>query len=302
MPEQTQRLQQLQELQQNILRHSTEPVTTTAIPGLTLYHADSDQPLSAQLIYTPMVCIMVQGEKRVFLGDSVFRYTPASYLISSVDLPVKGVVCNVAPGEPYLALSLAIDTALLSELMMTLPPAPISKEPSCGLAVAAITTPLLDCFVRLTRLLDDPLTSPHLTPLIAREVLFRLLQGEQAQMLRQIATRGSRTAQVARAIRWIRDHYARPFSMNALCKIANMSPASLHRHFRVVTAMSPLQYQKQVRLQEARRLLIAEGQDAATAAFHVGYASPSQFSREYSRTFGKPPRQDTAILRELPTL
>ena len=291
--------QQLYELQQNIQRHITEPVTQSAIPGLTLYHADADQPLTAQLIYTPMVCIMAQGEKRVFLGDSAFRYTPASYLISSVDLPVTGMVCNTAPGEPYLALSLAIDTTLLSELLLTLPPAPISKDSTCGLAIGAVDTPLLDCFVRLTRLLDEPLTSPHLTPLISREVLYRLLQGDQSQMLRQIATRGSRTAQIARVIRWIRDNYAEPFSMDALCQVANMSPASLHRHFRVVTAMSPLQYQKQVRLQEARRLLLSEGQDAATAAFHVGYASPSQFSREYSRTFGKPPRQDAAQLRAL---
>ncbi|CAN5723467.1 AraC family transcriptional regulator [soil metagenome] len=294
---------QLEELQQNILRHIRQPVTLTAVPGLTLYHSDSDQPNSAQLIYTPMVCIMAQGEKRVFLGDSVFRYTPSSYLITSVDLPVTGTVCNAAPGSPYLALSLAIDTDLLADLLLTLPPAPLTtgsaNESTCGLAIGAVDSSLLDCFVRLTRLLDEPISSPHLAPLICREVLYRLLQGDQAHMLRQIATRDSRTAQVASAIRWIREHYARPFSMRVLSGIANMSPASLPRHFRAVTAMSPLQYQKQVRLQEARRLLMSEGQDAATAAFHVGYASPSQFSREYSRTFGKPPRKDVTQLKAL---
>ncbi|SEB89554.1 Helix-turn-helix domain-containing protein [Terriglobus roseus] len=287
----------LQELQRRIVNHATAPTTVTAVPGLSLYHADSDAPLSAKLIYTPMVCIMAQGEKKVLLGDNVFRYTPESYLISSIDLPVTGRVCNAAPGHPYLALSLAIDTRLLSELLMTLPPAPTETEPRCGLAIGKVDDALLDCFVRLTRLLEEPGAIATVAPLISREILYRLLQGDQAQMLRQIATQGSRTVQVARAVQWIREHYAEPFSAQALAQVANMSPASLHRHFRAITAMSPLQYQKQVRLQEARRLLVTQGEDAATAGFHVGYASPSQFSREYTRTFGKPPRQDAASLQ-----
>ena len=286
----------LEELQGNILRHAAAPVTQTAIAGLTLYHADCEVPSSAQLIYTPMVCLMAQGEKKVFLGDSVFRYTPSTYLISSVDLPVTGMVCNLEPGRPYLALSLAIDISVLGELLLAMPARESAEEPTCGLAMGRVDAVLLDCFVRLTRLLEEPQSAEYLAPLITREVLYRLLLGDQAHTLRQIATRDSRTAQVARVIRCLRERYAEPFSMRALCAVANMSPASLHRHFRAVTAMSPLQYQKRVRLQEARRLLVAEGQDAATAAFHVGYASPSQFSREYSRVFGSPPRQDAASL------
>ena len=286
----------LRELQQNVLRHATGGVTPTAVPDLKLYRYDGEQSPGTPLMYTPMICLMAQGEKRVTLGESVFRYTPANYLINSVDLPVTGMVRNAAPGRPYLALSLAIDTAVLSELLLTLPPTTETSESTCGLSVGTLDTELLECFVRLTRLLDHAETIAHLAPLITREVLYRLLQGSHAPMLRQIATRDSRTAQIAGAIRWIRQNYARPFSIQALSSVANMSPASLHRHFRAVTAMSPLQYQKQVRLQEARRLLVSEGQDAATAAFHVGYASPSQFSREYSRTFGRPPRQDALQL------
>jgi AraC-like DNA-binding protein len=288
---------QLQELERYIRRHAHGAVTDTPISGLRLYFADATEPLSAQLVYQPMICIMVQGEKTVALGDKVFRYTPANYLIASVDLPVTGTVSNTEPGRPYLALSLAIDPALLADVMLTIPSAAIAIESGTGLGIGLLSSALLDCFVRLARLLDEsPDTVAQLAPLIQREILFRLLQDENASMLRQVSTRDTRANGIAHAIRWIREHFAEPFSTTKLARIANMSTASFNRHFRAVTAMSALQYQKQIRLQEARRRLITQHEDAATAAFHVGYASPSQFSREYTRTFGKPPRQDTLRL------
>ena len=289
---------QLEELERSIRRHAHGPVTDTPVPGLRLYCTDASEPTSAQLVYHPMVCIMVAGEKSVTLGDKVFRYTPANYLIASVDLPVTGTVTNANPGQPYLALSLAIDPALLAEVMLTVPPATVPAEPTSGLGIGMLSPALLDCFVRLTRLLDEPpVHAAQLAPLIHREVLFRLLQDTQASMLRQVATRDTRAAGIAHAIRWIREHFAEPFSTNTLARVANMSTASFNRHFRAVTAMSALQYQKLIRLQEARRRLVTQGEDAAAAGFHVGYTSPSQFSREYTRTFGKPPRQDAAFLQ-----
>jgi AraC-like DNA-binding protein len=288
---------QTEELKQNILRHAFGPSTESIIPGLTFFHSDSAGPVSAQLIYRPMVCVMAQGEKKILLGNTVFRYTPANFLISSVDLPVTGTVWNAAPGNPYLSLSLAVDPTVLSELIPSLPPADREREVSCGLAIGSLDSGLLDCFVRLTRLLDTPEYVASVAPLITREVMCRILLGNQGHMLRQVATSGSRAAQVELAIHWLRDHYRGPFSMEKLAAVARMSAPSLHRHFRAVTAMSPLQYQKQLRLQEARRLLMSEGQDAATAGFSVGYASPSQFNREYHRTFGRPPRQDAASHR-----
>ncbi len=292
---------QLGELERSIRQHAIGPVTDTPLRGLRLYFTDAPQPTSAQLIYQPMVCIMVAGEKVVTLGDKVFRYTPANYLITAVDLPVTGTVTNANPGSPYLALSLAIDPALLAEVLLTMPPAPALAEPASGLGIGTLSPALLDCFVRLTRLLDEsPANAAQLAPLIHREILFRLLADTHAPMLRQVATRDSRANGISQAIRWIREHFAEPFSTATLARVANMSTASFNRHFRTVTAMSALQYQKQIRLQEARRRLVTRGEDAATAGFHVGYSSPSQFSREYTRTFGRPPRQDVAFLGSQP--
>jgi AraC-like DNA-binding protein len=287
----------MQELQQIVLRHTTGTVTPTTVPGLTLYRSETARSTAIPLIYTPMVCVMAQGEKKVHLGGKIFRYTASNYLLSSVDLPVRGTVFRAAPGQPYLALSLALDTVLLSEIALTMSKPVHEAESTCGLAVGSLDEPLLNCFVRLLRLLDESEHIPHLAPLITREIFYRMLSGEHGAMLRQTCSGYGRAAQIAQAIRWIRSHYSEPFSAETLADVVHMSPASLNRHFRAVTAMSPLQYQKQVRLQEARRLLLAESHDAATTAFQVGYASPSQFSREYARTFGRPPMTDAARLR-----
>ncbi|WP_263384661.1 AraC family transcriptional regulator [Granulicella arctica] len=289
----------MQELAAILARHATDNVISTSVPGLTLYHFSRRQSASMPLIYTPMVCVMAQGEKHVALGNRIFRYAANDYLISSLDLPVTGTILRSSEKHPYLSFSLAIEQVALSEMVLNLP-ALSAAEPACALAIGKVDAPLYDAFLRLVRLLDEPAMIATLAPLITREIFYRLLRGQHGSMLRQPFADSGRTAQIANAIRWIRSHFDEPFSSETLAEAVHMSIPSLNRHFRAVTAMSPLQYQKHIRLQEARRLLIAEGQDAATAAFNVGYASPSQFSREYVRAFGAPPRADAERLRYAP--
>jgi AraC-like DNA-binding protein len=290
----------MQELAAILARHATDDVTPSSVPGLTLYRFSRRQSAGMPLIYTPMVCVMAQGEKHVALGNRIFRYAANDYLISSLDLPVTGTIVRSSEENPYLSFSLAIEPVALSEMVLNLPPAPQPVDPACALAIGQVDTPLHDACLRLVRLLDEPAMIATLAPLITREIFYRLLCGQHGSMLRQSFADSGRTAQIADAIRWLRSHFDEPFSSGTLAETVHMSVPSLNRHFRAVTAMSPLQYQKHVRLQEARRLLIAEGQDAATAAFNVGYASPSQFSREYVRAFGAPPRADAERLRHAP--
>jgi len=290
----------MQELAAILARHATDDVTPSSVPGLTLYRFSRRQSAGMPLIYTPMVCVMAQGEKHVALGNRIFRYSANDYLISSLDLPVTGTIVRSSEEHPYLSFSLAIEPVALSEMVLDLPSTPQPVDPACALAIGRVDSPLHDACLRLVRLLDEPTMIATLAPLITREIFYRLLRGQHGSMLRQSFADSGRTAQIADAIRWIRSHFDEPFSSGTLAETVHMSVPSLNRHFRAVTAMSPLQYQKHVRLQEARRLLIAEGQDAATAAFNVGYASPSQFSREYVRAFGAPPRADTERLRHAP--
>ena len=287
----------LEELAALIAAHGASPRRATPIPHLDLFRSDVEAGVPVQVVYAPRICVIAQGRKRVQLADRTFDYDAASYLVASVHLPVTGQVLDATPERPYLSLSLDLDVDLLSDVMHDMRAPPTEPEVPRGLAVSPMDDALLDAFVRLLRLLDRPADRPMLAPLIQREILYRLLAGDQAPMLRQIAQRDSRTRQVSRVIHWLREHYARPFRMRELVEIANMSAPSLHRHFKALTAMSPLQYQKQIRLQEARRILVAEGQDAATVGFSVGYGSPSQFSREYARLFGSPPRKDVDRLR-----
>ena len=294
----------LEALQDLVARHATGSRCPTALPGLTLFRSDAVSPCSVQTIYAPMLCVIVQGRKRVVVGDTPLEYAAADSLVTSVHLPVSGNITEATPDCPYLALSLDLDlTALagfLLELAPELSPKPSPKlsparpgeQPFRAIAVRHGSPDMLEALVRLLRLLDRPAEIAPLAPLLVREIQFRLLTGDHAPMLRQITLAGSRTAQVVRAIDWIRQNFARPLHIATLARIAGMSPASLYRHFKAVTTMSPLQYQKQLRLQEARHLLVSRGDDAATAGFTVGYGSPSQFSREYHRLFGAPPRQD----------
>ena len=271
----------------------------TAIPGLTLYRRDEpSEPTS--IMYEPRICVVAQGAKRVMLGDDTFVYDEQHFLITSVDLPTFVQIIKASREKPCLGLILKLDQREMSQLMVdsNLPP-PRPQQSSRGMATGEVTLPLLSTFQRLIDLLTEPKDIPILAPIIQREIFYRLLVGDQGVRLRQMALAGSQSQQIARAIDWLKGNFTRPLRIDDLAAQVNMSTSTFHHHFREVTAMSPLKYQKWSRLNEARRLLLTENQDATTAAFQVGYESPSQFSREYSRMFGAPPLRDITNLRQM---
>jgi AraC-like DNA-binding protein len=226
------------------------------------------------------------------LGDKVFDYGAGRYLVVSVDLPIIGHVIEARPDAPYLAFVLRLVPATITTLLLESPVDGDGGSETCGMSVNQASDDLLDPIVRLLRLLDHPEDAAVLGPMLEREILWRLLHGERGATVRQIGLADSRLSQVGRAIAWIRSHYTAALRIEALAEVASMSPSTFHRHFRAVTAMSPMQYQKRIRLLEARTRLIADAKDIATIGFDVGYDSPSQFSREYSRMFGAPPGKD----------
>lgn len=291
----------LTRLGDTIARHAPgDGLFPTPFERLSLIRA-ARPTLPMPVVYEPLLCLVVQGRKQAVLGERIFEYRPKQYLIVGVEVPVVGHVTVASPAEPYLAFALALDRMVLGELVTQLPPAATPAAP-LGPSLHEADPDLLDASARLLRLLDDPAAAPVLAPLAEREILFRLLAGPFGPTLRQMVAAGSRVAQVSRAIAWIKQRFAEPFSIAELTDAVAMSPSTLHDHFRAVTAMSPLQYQKQLRLQEARRLMLSAGLDAATAAFRVGYESPSQFSREYRRLFGEPPARNVQRLRTAPEL
>lgn len=285
---------QLDTLRDLAARHGGLGSTATPIPrlGITV----SPQPTGLQTgVYEPMLCLVLQGAKEVTIGDRNLRYDRAGYFVASVDLPACGRIVEATPEKPYVGVSLRIDREVLAALLPETSAGP-EEAPSQAFAVSPLTPDLLDPWARLLGLLDRPQDVAVMAPLIEREILYRLLQGPQGGVLRQVAQGGSRLSQVRRAMRWIRDHFDQPLRIAELARLAGMSPASFHRHFKATTAMSPLQYQKRLRLQQARSLLVAH-RDAAGAAFAVGYESASQFSREYARMFGASPARDALRLR-----
>ena len=288
----------LQDLAALIDRYCIGARSETGIPRLGLIRATT-VTLPVQTIYEPRLIVVAQGRKQGLLGEQVFDYGAGSYVVVSVDLPVSAAIREASVERPYLALSLRFESALLADVLLGLPPAAMATHASPGLAVSLMTDGLLDPLVRLVRLLEQSRDIPMLAPLVEREILYRLLLGEHGAMLRQIALADSRMSQIGRTITWIRRNYDQPLRIDALAAMASMSASSFHRHFKAVTALSPLQYQKQIRLREARRLLLANDGDAARIGFAVGYESASQFSREYSRQFGAPPARDAAQLRTL---
>lgn len=271
------------------------------LPGLMVMRLD-EPALNHCSVYEPCVAVIVQGSKRVVLGDESLSYGEDRYLITSMDLPVKTALMQASPERPYLAVALRLDWRDIASLMLEMPPATARRpEPdSRAMTTGALTAPLLEAFDRLLALLDQPQDIPALAPLIRREIHYRLLAGEAGARLRQIATVDTQSHQVARAIARLNACFAEPLRVENLARESGMSPTTFHHHFKSLTAMSPLQYQKQLRLTEARRLMLSERLDAATAAFRVGYESPSQFSREYRRLFGAPPSRDMADLRWQP--
>ena len=273
---------------------------TTAIPGLSLFRREEPTgPISG--LYDPSICMVTQGAKRVQLGEDSYVYDPQHYLITAVHLPTVVQVVEASPTKPYLGLRLKFDHREVSQLMADSNlPAPRTQQSTRGMAIGEVTLPLLAAFQRLLDLLDDQEDIPILAPNIQREIIYRLLVGDQGARLRQIASTGSQSQQIARAIDWLKGNFTRSLRIEDLAAQARMSASTFHHHFRSMTALSPLQYQKQLRLHEARRLMLGEHQDAATAAFNVGYESPSQFSREYNRFFGAPPLRDISKLRQTP--
>ena len=269
----------------------------TPIPQLTLWrfsHPTDAMPGMQQ----PAVYVVVQGRKHVEVGGETYVYDPSQYLAVSLELPVVARLVEATPEAPYLCLTLRVDARELAALIVESGrPPPRDDHDGRALFVSPLEAPLLDGLLRLVRLLDAPLDIPVLAPLVLRELYFRLLQGEQQGRLAEIAIGDGRLRRVAGAIAWIKAHYAEPLQVEALAKRAHMSPSALHAHFRAAAGVSPIQYQKRLRLEEARRLLLAGGTSAEAVAHEVGYASASQFSREYARLFGEPPRRDAERLR-----
>ncbi|MFF2890125.1 AraC family transcriptional regulator N-terminal domain-containing protein [Paenibacillus sp. NPDC057967] len=293
------RIEKLQnELFQIIERYSEgDGVHPTAIPSLFFIRV-SNVDVPRHGVYKPSLCMVVQGAKEVWLAQERFRYSPADYLVASVHLPVLAQVTEATPDAPYLGFKLEFTP---SQIVDTIHEAGygegLSGTPERAMFVSRMESSLLDAVLRLARLLDRPKDIPVLAPLFMKEILYRVLEGENGHVLKQVVMEGSSLHQMKEVIEHIIKYYARSFRIEELAEIANMSVSSFHRHFKEVTAMSPIQFQKQLRLQEARRLLLTESADATDVAFRVGYESPSQFSREYARMFGSPPRQDIKRLK-----
>ena len=283
----------LETMCRRVMRHTDGVRRDCTIPrlGLGVSHQCSKP---AATLYEPMICLVLQGAKQVIIGDRTLRYDPACSFIASLDLPASGWVVEATPDKPFVAVSLTIDrTALAALIPETQGPA---EADATGFAVTPVTPEMLEAWDNLVALLDSPQDVAVLAPLREREVLYRLLQGPHGGMLRQIVRDDSRLSRVRRAIGWLQEHFDQKMRIEMLAEIAGMSVPSFHRHFKAATAMSPLQFQKSLRLQAARRLLTTHA-EAARAAYSVGYESASQFSREYARMFGAPPSRDIERLR-----
>ena len=288
---------QLELFRDAIARHTPEDGTFACpLPGVKLIRW-STPTMPMPVIYEPTVCFVAQGRKRATLGTSVFHYDPTSYLVASVGLPVMGSVIEATPAQPYLSLQLDLDPQALGELALRFPrPARESAGPA-GLTLNEMTPELLDAVTRLIALLDAPDDAEALAPLAIREILYRLLAGPNGGIIHAMTQSDSRHGQIARAILWIRAHFKEMCRIEEVARVAGMSRSTFHEHFKAVTAMSPLEFRTQLRMQEARRLMVSDGLDAANAGYNVGYESPSQFSRDYSRLFGIPPAKDANRLR-----
>jgi AraC-like DNA-binding protein len=240
-----------------------------------------------------ILAFVAQGRKRIALGDRVYDYRAGQYLVASVDMPITGNYVDISPSEPALGIGLVLRPDKVAELLMAgdLPKAAGTPE---GLAVSDASPELIDAVTRLARLLDQPRDARALAPLIKQEILWRVMTGEQGAVVRQLGTQDSSLSHIAKAVKWIRENYAESFKVENVARIAGMSESAFYRNFQAVTAMSPIQFQKQIRLQEAR-LLLATNRDVTSVSHRVGYDSPSQFSREYRRQFGAPPSQDAKL-------
>lgn len=254
----------------------------TAIDRLK-FQRESSVSTALHGVSEPILAILVQGKKEALLGEETYRYGAAQYLVVSVDLPLSAFVVEATLDKPYLGFKLNLDPRQLCDIITSQPKLNVSKKENSvrGLFVSNADAPLLDCALRLTRLLDTPQDIPILAPMIIHEIYYRLLMGEQGEAVRQIATSGSNMQRIAEVLKLIKADFAQPMRVEYLAGQAKMSPSSFHHHFKEVTSMSPLQYQKQLRLLEARYLMLAENSDAANAAYQVGYESPLSTGQKF---------------------
>jgi len=282
-----------------IIEQRTEGVRDwpTPIPNLGFWRREKPEPPAICMV-APSVVLVAQGTKKMWVGDQCYEYDTDRLLITSLDLPANSEVVTASPQKPCLGLVLNLDLRLLADLISqgSLPP-PMEKPGDRGMGIGTVTPHIIEAFRRLLDLLDEPEAIPVLAPLIQREIHYRLLMSNQAALLQRIVAVGSQSQRVAKAIDWLKVNYASPLRIDDLASRVQMSASSLHHHFRKLTAMSPLQYQKWMRLNEAKRLMLNDAFDATSAAFQVGYESPSQFNREYSRMFGQAPKRDIVALR-----
>jgi AraC-like DNA-binding protein len=281
---------QLNELRA-LAAHAENRRTETGIPRVAMVKGKIPEHMLAA-VYDPMINVILQGSKSMTVGDRTLRYDPATYFVMSIDLPAVGSVHPAETGELYLAVSLTLDPTVLSTLFADLPKPASRLDHTPGFSVASMTTDLMDAWVRMLRLMGDADAIAALAPVYEREIIFRVLQGPLGWMLREIAAPDSAMARVNLAVQWIRQDFAQPIGVERLAERASMSISAFHRHFKAVTNLSPLQYQKRVRLLQARTLMVANAKSVMAAAFEVGYESATQFSRDYAKVFGLPPSQD----------
>jgi AraC-like DNA-binding protein len=281
-----------------IAAHISEAgIKPTPIPGLRLIFRDRPTPPSTSN-HPPSVCLIGQGARKVVVGERLHAYDEGHYMVTSVNLPATFQILGASPERPFLALTLALDLSLMAELIMGSPRPGREAATSMGATVSELEPALEDAFLRLVSLLDSPGDIPALSPLVLREIHYRLLMGAQGGHLRQMASGGAHGSRIFQVIDWLKGHFREKFLVNDFASRFGMSPSSLHHHFKALTALSPIQYQKRLRLIEARRLILVERLQVSDAAFRVGYESPSQFTREYSRCFGATPSDDARSLKE----
>lgn len=286
-----------EELSARIAENQQQDGNQQIQPGLFFYRAAApSKPHHA--VCEPSLCLIAQGSKTVTMGDACFRYDPANYLITTMGVPLVAQIVEASPEEPYLSLRLQLDPSVITSVVVESGHVPAKGEGNVkAVDVSQLDAELLDAVLRLVRLIDKPNDFEVLSPLVTREIVYRLLTGAQGERMRHLTRFGGHAHRMVRAIESIRTNFDQPIRIEDLARDLNMSVSGFHVHFKTVTAMTPIQFQKQLRLQEARRLMLDNGLDAAQAGFQVGYEDASHFSREYKRHFGKPPMRDVEELR-----
>ena len=281
-------------LKQKIFQHLSQSTRkATAIPGLMLSRYDNNNS-QEKCFYRPMIALVVQGFKRSVVNNEAFNYGKNQFMVLSVDLPGSYHITDASPEQPFISISIKLDKHIISQLLTEMPikPTTFKQKSASQVSVAEVSLPILESFLRLVDLLDEPENIQIIAPMVIKELHYYLLCSPVGESLRLANSSGSKINQISTAIDWLRNNYAKPLDIEQLAKFVNMSSSTFHRHFRQVTTFSPLQFQKQLRLYEAERLMLVEGKDVKTVAFQVGYESPSQFSREYKRQFGEAPHRD----------